>query len=42
MVEEIKAKSLSKAKDGPKLHTYIAVGGKPKERKNANSWKGGK
>lgn len=25
-----------KAKDGMKLHTYIATGGKPKERKNSN------
>ncbi len=26
----------SKPKDGMKLHTYIATGGKPKARKNAN------
>lgn len=42
MAKEIKSKRPSTAKQGMKLHTFIATGGKPKERKNANSWKGGK
>jgi hypothetical protein len=38
MAQEQKKKN----KQGMTLHKWIATGGKPKERKNANSWKGGK
>lgn len=30
------AKLRNKPKNGQKLHTFIALGGKPKDRKNSN------